>query len=87
MAQITYRRSPRYRLFRGVSSLAIVAGLMGIVACSSSDLTDMEVEYPLLVDIPPAPEKAETSAEKADTVQALRDEAEARKDEGFQPPQ
>ena len=67
--------------------LAVLAVLVSGVACSSSDLSDMEQAYPNLVDIPPRPEQAEGADDKEQIIEDLRREAEARKDEGYQAPE
>lgn len=75
-----------HRITKGMAAPALM-GLGMIVGCSSDDLSDMEKDFPRLVDIPPAPETSgEAAAEPAAVIQALREEAEARKAEGYQGP-
>ena len=78
---------PDFLPSKGLHTLALVAGLIGLVACSGSDLSDMEKDYPHLVDIPPRPETIETTVDKSEVIKALKDEADARKDEGYYPPE
>lgn len=63
-----------------------LALIFAVAACSSDDLSKMEEEYPQLSDIPPAPEKIEGMAGHEGVIEALLQEAEARRAEGYQGP-
>jgi hypothetical protein len=64
----------------GAFALLLVAG------CSSDDLVDMENDFPDLSDLPAAPVDASESGERESLIKDLLDEAESRKDEGYQAP-
>lgn len=68
-------------LWAGVITLVLVAG------CSSDDLAKMENDFPDLSDLPSAPVEVADSSERQSLIEALLEEAESRKDEGYQAPE
>lgn len=56
-------------------------------ACSSSDEAELEKSWPDLSDIQPAPALTAGATEPESVIQALREEAERRRSEGYQAPE
>lgn len=70
--------------FANLIAASLLVGLIG--ACSSRDLADMGNTWPDLSDIAAAPEAAPADQDHEAVIRALREEAEARKTEGYQAP-
>lgn len=67
----------------------LTCGLLGglLAGCSSRDLADMESKWPDLSDIASAPADAASPQDHDEVIRALREEAEARKSEGYRAPE
>lgn len=73
------------RVFASSLITVLICGSIG--ACSSRDRADMGHQWPNLSDIASAPSDAASPADHEAVIQALREEAEARKSEGYQAPE
>ncbi len=67
-------------IFAGLA-LALVS------ACSSGELAELEMSWPDLSDIQPAPDRTTSAVAPETVIRALREEAERRKSEGYQAPE
>jgi len=67
-------------IFAGLA-LALVS------ACSSGELAELEMSWPDLSDIQPAPDRTASAVSPESVIRALREEAERRKSEGYQAPE
>lgn len=66
--------------------IAATIFIANLGACSSRDQADMGNTWPDLSDIAAAPEKPAKGEDHESVIRALREEAEARKTEGYQAP-
>ena len=72
-----------------VTNKVILASLLVALtgACSSDDKADRELVWPDLSDIAPVPARMASEDQPESVIRALREEAERRKSEGYQPPE